>query len=91
MLATGMPIICAVGSSLLAVAAFGATAALNYAISGLVAWRLAALFIVGGVLGGLAGGRLAHVLGDKRGALNTVFAVVITLTALYMLARSTLG
>jgi hypothetical protein len=91
MFATGMPIICAVGSSLLAVAAFGATAALNYAISGFVAWRLATLFIVGGVLGGLAGGRLAHVLGDKRGALNTVFAVVITLTALYMLARSTLG
>ena len=91
MLATGMPIICAVGSSLLAVTAFGATAALNYAISGFVAWRLAAIFIIGGILGGLAGGRLAHVLGDKRGTLNTVFAAVITLTAIYMLARSTLG
>ena len=88
MLATGMPIICAVSSSLLAVAAFGATAALNYAISGFVAWRLAAIFIIGGVLGGLAGGRLAHVLGDKRGALNTVFAAVIALTAIYMLART---
>src|SRR5580692_10123783 len=91
MFATGMPIICAVGSSLVAVAACGATAALNYAISGLVAWRLAAIFIIGGVLGGLVGGRLAHVLGDKRGTLNTVFAGVITLTALYMLARSAIG
>jgi uncharacterized protein len=91
MFATGMPIICAVGSSLLAVTAFGATAALNYAISGFVAWRLAGIFIIGGVLGGLVGGRLAHTLGDKRGTLNTVFAAVITLTALYMLARSTLG
>ncbi|HLH90817.1 MAG TPA: sulfite exporter TauE/SafE family protein [Xanthobacteraceae bacterium] len=91
MFATGMPIICAVGSSLIAVTAFGATAALNYAISGFVAWRLAVLFIVGGVLGGLVGGRLAHVLGDKRGTLNMVFAGVITLTAIYMLARSTLG
>jgi len=91
MLATGMPIICAISSSLLAVTAFGATAALNYAISGLVAWRLAAIFIAGGVLGGLVGGRLAHVLGDKRGTLNMIFAAVIALTAIYMLARSTLG
>jgi len=91
MFATGMPIINAIGSSLLAVTAFGATAALNYAISGLVAWRLALTFIAGGVLGGLIGGRLAHSLGGKRGTLNTIFAAVITLTALYMLARSTLG
>ena len=91
MLATGMPIICAVSSSLLAVTAFGATAALNYAISGLVSWRLAATFIIGGVLGGLVGGRLAHVLGGKRGALNIVFATVIALTAIYMLVRSAQG
>src|ERR1700761_4861975 len=36
MFATGMPIICAVGSSLLSVTAFGATTAANYAISGWV-------------------------------------------------------
>jgi uncharacterized protein len=91
MLATGMPIICAIGSSLVAVAAFGATAALNYAVSGLVSWRLAATFILGGVLGGLLGGRLAHALGGKRGALNTLFAGVIALTAIYMLVRSATG
>lgn len=91
MFATGMPIICAVSSSLVAVTAFGATAALNYAVSGLVSWRLAAIFILGGVLGGLVGGRLAHALGGKRGALNTVFAAVIALTAIYMLARSATG
>ena len=91
MFATGMPIICAVSSSLVAVTAFGATAALNYAASGLVSWRLAATFILGGVLGGLVGGRLAHALGGKRGALNTVFAAVIALTAIYMLVRSTTG
>jgi uncharacterized membrane protein YfcA len=91
MFATGMPIICAVGSSLVAVTAFGATAAANYAISGLVSWRLALTFIAGGVLGGLVGGRLAHALGSRRGALNTLFAALIALTAVYMLARSTLG
>ena len=89
MLATGMPILNAVGSSLVAVAAFGATAAANYALSGLVDWWLAAIFIGGGVLGGIAGTRLAGTLGKTRGRLNTAFAGVIFAVALYMLVRST--
>jgi uncharacterized membrane protein YfcA len=88
MFASGMPIINAIGSSLLAVAAFGATAAANYAASGLVDWRLAATFIAGGVVGGLAGGRLAHTLGSRRGVLNAIFAGVICVVAIYMLVRS---
>jgi hypothetical protein len=86
--ATGMPIINAVGSSLVAVTAFGATAAFNYARSGLIDWPLALLFILGGVFGGLAGGQAAKVLGARRGALNTVFAGIIVAVAIYMLARS---
>jgi uncharacterized protein len=88
--AAGMPIINAVGSSLVAVTAFGATAAFNYARSGLIDWRLALLFILGGVFGGLAGGQAAKVLGARRGALNTVFAGIIVAVAIYMLARSLL-
>ncbi len=91
MFATGMPIINAIGSSLLAVTTFGATAAFNYSLSGLVSWRLAATFILGGILGGLIGGRLAHALHGKRGTLNIVFAAVIALTAIYMLVRSATG
>jgi uncharacterized protein len=88
MFATAMPIMNAVGSSLVAVTAFGATAAFNYARAGLVDWRLAVLFILGGVFGGLAGGQAAKVLGARRGALNTVFAGIIVVVAIYMLARS---
>jgi uncharacterized membrane protein YfcA len=88
MLATGMPILNAVGSSLVAVAAFGATAAANYAISGFVDWWLAVIFIAGGVVGGIAGARLAGALGKTRGRLNTVFAGVIFAVAIYMLIRS---
>jgi uncharacterized protein len=91
MFAAGMPIINAIGSSLVAVAAFGATAAFNYARSDLVDWRLAAIFIAGGVVGGLAGGRVARMLGERRGALNIVFAGIIVLVAIYMLVRSILG
>jgi len=91
MFAAGMPIINAIGSSLVAVAAFGATAAFNYARSGLVDWHLAVIFIAGGVVGGLAGGRLARRLGGRRGALNIVFAGIIVLVAVYMLVRSILA
>ena len=86
--ATGMPILYAVGSSLLAVTAFGLTTATNYAVSGLVDWPLAALFIVGGILGGLLGTRSATFLADRKGALNTVFAALIFAVAVYMLLRS---
>jgi uncharacterized membrane protein YfcA len=88
MLATGMAIMNAVSSSLVAVTAFGLTTATSYAWSGLVSWPLAALFIAGGVVGGLIGTRSARGLAAKRGALNIVFAVVIILVALYMLARN---
>jgi uncharacterized membrane protein YfcA len=88
--ATGMPILYAVGSSLLAVTAFGVTTAANYALSGFVDWSLAALFIAGGVLGGLLGSRSANSLADRKGALNTVFAAMIFAVAIYTLIR-TLG
>jgi uncharacterized membrane protein YfcA len=89
MLATGMPILNAIGSSLVGVTAFGLTTAANYAISGLVDWRLAAIFLAGGVVGGLVGATLARRLADKRGVLNVTFAVVIFAVAAYMLVRST--
>ena len=88
MLATGMSIISAVSSSLVAVTAFGLTTALSYAWSNLVSWELAGLFIAGGIAGGLAGTRLARHLSERRGALNIVFAVVIIAVAVYMLARN---
>jgi uncharacterized membrane protein YfcA len=91
MAAAGMPIINAIGSSLLAVTAFGATAALNYAVSGWVDWRLVALFVAGGILGGLLGGRIARSLGEKRGVLNVIFAGIIVVVSLYMLTRSALA
>jgi uncharacterized membrane protein YfcA len=88
MLATGMPIMNAVSSSLVAVTAFGLTTAASYAWSGLISWGLASLFVAGGIAGGLLGTRLAQHLSARRGALNLVFAAVIIAVALYMLARN---
>src|SRR2546421_8666281 len=52
MLATGMPIMNAVSSSLVAVTAFGLTTAASYAWSGLVSWALAGLVVAGGAARG---------------------------------------
>jgi uncharacterized membrane protein YfcA len=91
MLATGMSIMNAVSSSLVAVTAFGLTTAMSYAWSGLISWGLAGLFIAGGVAGGLIGTRSARLLAARRGALNIVFAAVIIMVALYMLVRNLHG
>jgi len=86
--ATGMPLVFAIGSSLAAVTAFGLTTAISYAASGLVDWRLAALFIGGGVVGGLPGAWAARRLASSRGVLNRLLAVIIIAVALYILARA---
>ena len=87
-LATGMPTINAVGSSLLAVGAFGLATALNYAVSGLVDWRIASLFIVGGAGGGVVGAMVAGRLASNRHALGRTLAAVVITVAFYVLARS---
>jgi len=88
MLATGMAIMSAIASSLVAVTAFGVTTAASYAWSGMISWRLALVVIIGGIVGGLAGTGAARYLSLRRGALNTVFAAIIIVVALYMLARN---
>jgi uncharacterized membrane protein YfcA len=88
MLATGMSIMNAISSSLVAVTAFGLTTAASYAWSGFVSWGLAGLFVVGGLAGGLIGTHVARLLSTRRGALNSVFAAIIIAVALYMLARN---
>lgn len=86
---TGMPMLSAVGTSLLSVGTFGLTTALNYARSGLIDWTVAALYIGGGVLGGWSGARWATHLGAKRkDALQKIFAALVTVVALYMLYRN---
>lgn len=85
---TAMPIYRAIGTSLIAVAAFGLTTAANYALSGLLDWPLAASFIGGGIIGSMLGASAARKLSGSKGRLNTVFAMLIVLVAGYMLYRN---
>jgi hypothetical protein len=86
--AGGMPTVRAIGSSLLAVGAFGIATAASYAYSGLVDWPVAGEFILGGVAGGWGGAWLAARLAGSKTALNRIFAGVLVAVALYMLYRS---
>jgi uncharacterized membrane protein YfcA len=88
MLATGMPTIAAIGSSLVAVGAFGMTTAVNYAVSGLVEWPIALLFIAGGIAGGWLGALLAKRLSAQRQTLTRVLGCMLVVVAAYMLYRN---
>jgi uncharacterized membrane protein YfcA len=87
-LATGMPTISAIGSSLVAVGVFGMTTAVNYAVSGLVDWPLALLFIAGGIGGGWIGARLAQRLSAQRQTLTRLLGCMLVVVSGYMLYRS---
>lgn len=88
-LSTGMPMITAIGSSLVSVGTFGLTTALNYARSGLLDWGVAGLYIGGGIVGGWIGTRVATHLGKtSKGALNLIFAILVAVVAVYMLDKN---
>jgi uncharacterized membrane protein YfcA len=89
--ATAMPLINAIGSSLVSVTAFGLTTAASYAWSGLIDWPLAILFIVGGAFGGLIGTRLAHHLAGYKHALSLTFSGIIIAVGFYVIAKSITG
>lgn len=82
---TAMPVGRAVGTSLVAVTAFGLTTAFNYALSGLVDWALAGTFIAGGVLGSIGGTALSRRMAAAKGQLSTVFAGLVVVVAVYMI------
>ncbi len=85
--ATRMPLIMAVGSSLVSVTVFGMTTAANYALSGLVDWRMAALFLAGGIVGGLIGGSVVVRLSKEKQALSIIFAVIVAAVGCYVVYR----
>jgi uncharacterized membrane protein YfcA len=87
-LATGMPMISAIGTSLLAVGTFGLATALNYARADLVDWSVAIEFIAGGLVGGILGMLLATRLSTRKNLLNRIFSILVLLVAAYVIYRN---
>lgn len=86
-LATGMPLTNAVGTSLVAVSAFGLTTASSYAWSGLVDWKIGGLVVAGGVLGAIGGTISSVYLGRRKRALSLVFAAIVIVVGLFIVSR----
>lgn len=87
-LGAGMPMLNAVGSSLLAVAMFGAATAANYALSGLVDWEIAAWMLAGGLVGGAIGVWASRRLAAHRALLQRLFAGFVLVVAAYVAWRA---
>ena len=83
-LASGMPMANATASSLLSVAIFGAATSSNYAISGLVDFRLLLLLLAGGALGGIVGIPIARILEQRKNSARMMFATFIICVSIYV-------
>jgi uncharacterized membrane protein YfcA len=91
MAATGMTLANAAASSLLSVGIFGTATAANYAVSGLVEWPVAALFVLGGAGGGWLGLRGARLLAGRALLARRLFAGLVLLVAAYVAWRGVNG
>jgi LPXTG-motif cell wall-anchored protein len=86
--AAGLPINLAIGTSLVVVAALGATTAISYALSGLVSWPLFGVLIVGGAAGSALGARAGRALLGKKRVLEHGFAAIVILVGAYVTAKA---
>jgi uncharacterized protein len=91
MLATGMPMVNAVGTSLVAITAFGLTTSASYAASGFVDWQLAGFLIAGGAAGALVGARLSTKLAAQKALLTKLFAIVVLVIGATLVVRGLAG
>jgi uncharacterized membrane protein YfcA len=91
MLATAMPLSNAVATSLVAVTAFGLTTAGSYAASGLIDWKLALCFVIGGAAGSFIGIRAGQTLGKDKHVLTAVFAAFVVLVGVYVVITGMRG
>ncbi len=89
--AADLPMLAAIGSSLVSVTAFGLTTAATYAASGLVDWWLVLMFVTGGLAGSLFGGQVSTRLAPQKQLLSQIFAGIVAVVGVYVIARGLFG
>ena len=82
----GLNIIQAIGTSLVSVSSFGLTTAARYFVAGQVDIIIAALLIVGGVVGGYLGVKASERIPKEN--LSKIFAVLLFVIAAYIVIRT---
>jgi len=88
MSAAGMTLALAQASSLVSVAAFGASTATNYALSGLIDWPIVVAMAAGGAGGTLVGLPIAKRLGTNAILGRRLFSGLILVVAVYVAIRA---
>lgn len=88
MLATRMPMMNAVGTSLVVITALGLTTATSYAASGLVDWKITGLMIAGGIAGTMIGMILTRYLATRKALLEKAFGAMVVSIGLYIASSS---
>jgi len=86
---TGLCMVKAVGTSLIAVGTFGVASAISYAFSGYVLFIISILYLLGGIIGGYVGASIASKM--PRGLLRKIFAIIIIVVAIYTMYTSING
>jgi uncharacterized protein len=86
-LATGMPITNAIGTSLVAITAFGAVTATNYTFAGEVLWHTVGLFVVGGVVGSAFGQAMAGLLSNHKKMLQSLFTAFVIMVGIFTIYK----
>ncbi len=89
MAAGAMEITNAVGTSLIAVGTFGIVSASTYALYNEIDVYISLLYLVGGVVGGYIGTKIAVSINKDR--LRLIYAVVIILVAIYLMYKNLSG
>ena len=79
-----MPMRFASGTSLVIVAALGATTATSYALSGYVDWPLVGVLAIGGAVGAAVGIKGTAALASHRGLVEKAFAVLVIAVGAYV-------
>ncbi len=82
----GLSIIHAIGTSLVSVSSFGITTAARYLVAGQVDILLAALLIVGGIIGGYFGSKTSEKI--PKEFLVKIFAVLLFTVAVYIMIQT---
>lgn len=86
-LATGMPVTNAIGTSLVAITVFGAATAGTYAWSGEVVWKTVGLFVGGGIAGSILGQWIGTRMANKRSVLQSIFAGFVILIGIFTIYK----
>jgi len=86
--ATAMPISIAIGSSLVAVTALGATTAASYSFSGYVDWVLVGWLVAGGIAGSVIGRRVGMRLAKSKQLLDRGFALLVVGVGIFVVTTA---